>query len=65
MGKNGAKKFMIEKDKKLHVEVILKYDDGKKTHIERFKRYALFGQWMARHYRKVKNIVYIRVNGNY
>lgn len=56
---------MIEKDKKLHVEVILKYDDGKKTHIERFKRYALFGQWMARHYRKVKNIVYIRVNGNY
>lgn len=58
---------MMKKSEKIKLEtsIRIKYALGSKTYEKEFKRYALFGKWYAKNWRKITNIIDIRVKGTY
>lgn len=50
--------------KKLEVTIKVKYNVGSRPHEEVFNRYALFGQWMAANWWRIR-IIDISVKGTY
>ena len=56
---------MIKKeDKKLKVNIKVKYLIGSKSHTKEFAAYALYGQWHSKNWRRVR-IVDVSVEGDY
>lgn len=71
MGKNRIKKFIVgvikmikKENKKLKVNIKVKYLIGSKSHEKEFTAYALYGQWHSKNWRRIR-IVDVSVEGDY